>query len=81
MVLGAAGAAAIGGGVLVGIVDDGQLVEGGGDILGDEEGGTVGHFVLFWLDCHLRVCKSRRIEERTLCRVGGIYVVVVMQTV
>lgn len=45
MVLGAGRAAAVGGGVLVGIVDDGQLVEGGGDILGDEEGGTVGHFV------------------------------------
>ena len=60
------GAAAVGSGVLVGIVDDGfgELVEGSRDVLGNEEGRTVGHcvvlccFVLFYLFClDCRLCR------------------------
>lgn len=80
MVLGAARAAAVGSGVLVGIVDDGfgELAEGGGDVLGDEEGGTVGHcvvlfcfFCCFILFILLRPCRVRTEERVVVCRATG----------
>lgn len=35
---------------VVGHTGFGELLEGSGDVLGDEEGGTVGHFVFVAVD-------------------------------